>query len=266
MEITLVNPILDSLDGYYSGDAENRQEDRIGLLVDLMKTNTDLIVTSNNYLAFRPSSRISERCEIKSFVENEILPLFPSDISPKPVVLGFDLLTEDIKFNPYNGIDAIVVYLEVNNGKLTYKTHIWECWEDSEFKLCDQAGFLKQNKFRFFSLCSKKIGLLSCGDIAKYCHNNMKNLEVCDIYLDLSHASLIGRTSQCRYSPNIIKEGKANYILGTQQRGTYPRKNLKEQRNPYVFQNKSIITCKEEIEMMESNQLEFMITSVYIKP
>lgn len=181
---------------------------------------TDLIVTSNNFFAFRPTNFSNA----KNFIIKEVIPMLNEGISQKiPIVLGFDLFGEkalhkdwNTLYNPYKGIDSIVCFLDVKNNHYEYRTHVWECWADK--RGCDQKGFLEQNESRVFTFRGIKFGLLSCGDIAMYCHARGELLPEVDVYLDLSHRSLRGHCSQNVVSRRLIgKWRKCSYVFITQQ-------------------------------------------------
>lgn len=151
------------------------------------------------------------------------------------------MLASNIRFNPYQtGIDAIVCYLAVDEREYKYSTHIWECWENQ--RICSQACFKNQNKNRVFSFNSKLFGLLSCGDIARYCHSDGQILPKVDIYLNLSHKSLKGWTSQNRIPKKILFDwGKAQLVLCTQQVKNINR-YLNNNNYPYIFWKNLSIT------------------------
>ena len=199
----------------YCNDAWN-YEKRVAMLekaIDIAPT--DLVVTSNNFLAFD----LTYFSNAKDFIVKEIIPMLNEGLSQKiPVVLGFDLFGEDAPYNPYRGIDSVVCFIDVKNNHYEYRTHIWECWADK--RECDQKGFSEQKESRIFTFQSIKFGLLSCGDVAIYCHNRGELLPEVDIYLDLSHRSLRGHCSQNVVSPRLISEWrKCSYIFVTQHVG-----------------------------------------------
>jgi len=216
-----------------------------------------LIITSHNFFAFYPDSRLNGR----EFIEKEIISRLQEKIeNKKPLIIGFDLLPSNMRsnpvksktgqrrtkgategsdlntsFNPYDrGIDAIVCYLKVEQNSYAYGTHIWECWQDKGE--CSKAGIEDQYEKRAFSLGGKRIGLLSCGDIARYCHDDGELLPKVDIYVDLSHRSLGGWTSQNKIPPMLIEDwGKCSYVLVTQQVQYACTSYLKSKKYPYIF-------------------------------
>ena len=80
-----------------------------------------------------------------------------------------------------------------------------------------------------------RIGLLSCGDIAGYCHNYGMILPQVDVYIDLSHKSLSGHTSQRQIPPKILSSWeKSKYVLITQQ-VKHVSRYIIDRRYPYIF-------------------------------
>lgn len=233
MKIRLIVPQCGYfLENKYSKDSWD-YEKRLEILEKAINiAQTDLIVTSNNFLAFD----LPCFANAKDFIVKKIMPMLNKGVSQKiPLVLGFDLFGEKAPYNPYDGIDSVVCFLDVKNDYYEYRTHIWECWR--ELRKCDQKGFSEQNKNRIFTLRDTKFGLLSCGDVAMYCHNKGKLLPEVDVYLDLSHRSLPGHCSQRQISPRLIDEfQKCSYVFVTQNVGNQTINRYYRERNyPYIF-------------------------------
>jgi hypothetical protein len=231
MKIRMVIPECRNFYGGYCKEAENFDL-RVEILKQAMDDNSvNLIVTSHNFFVFHPHCLIEPPCFIGENILNKLNGNDFDNIR-KPLVLGFDLLTSNIKFNPYEkGIDAIVCFLDVVEEKYKHVTHIWECWEgDSD---CSKSCFIEQNKNRVFKLSNKSFGLLSCGDIAGYCHSYGEILPEVDIYLNLSHKSLKGHTSQNHIPSKILSWKEAQLILGTQQVKNTGR--YLNNKYPYIF-------------------------------
>jgi len=100
---------------------------------------------------------------------------------------------------------------------------------------CSKIGIEDQYQKRVISLSGVTVGLLSCGDIASYCHEKGNLLPKVNIYVDLSHKSLRGHTSQNKIPPKLVNGwNKCNFVLVTQQvQNVY--NYLKNQRYPYIF-------------------------------
>lgn len=246
MKIRLLIPECEKFNGYYSYESKDL-EGRIDLLNYIMKLGTEisLVVTSHNYFQFN-SKPISD---IKNFIEQRLIPSLNKGIQNKiPLVYGFDFVLNKgrskkkvkiIKYgtalNPYGGISAVVCFLKVLNKSYVYGTHIWECW--SGVDNCDPSNFKKQNKNRLFKLGSVSYGLLSCGDIADYCHNNGILLPEVNIYLDLSHKSLTGRTSQYNVPYDMVNEWKkCKHVLITHQvKSSTISKYIRDQYYPFIY-------------------------------
>ena len=236
MKFRLIIPQYKDFEGGWCENSKNI-ESRIEVLKDSMNNNINMVITSHNYFIFFPSCLV----DIRKFVENEIINRLHNRISSKerrkPIIVGFDLFNDHIKFNPYDrGIDAVVCFIKkTNNSNYVYGTHIWECWEGKKY--CSQTCFLAQNNARVFKVCNYKIGLLSCGDIARYCHDDGKLLPEVDIYIDLSHYSLRGDSSQYKIPKKIINEWKkADMVIVTQQVKSV-KKYVNQQKYPYIFHN-----------------------------
>ena len=243
MNIRLVIPECKEWNGWYCSESDYIDL-RIKILKKAMENNDsspsiDLVVTSHNFFAFYPQCLVDSQSFIEENIVEKLNENLPNSIR-KPLVLGFDLLTSNIKFNPYQtGIDAIVCFLDINNENgYKYSTHIWECWEEK--KQCSQACFKDQNQNRIFYFNDKLFGLLSCGDIARYCHSDGQILPRVDIYLDLSHKSLKGWSSQNRIPRKILSDWrKAQLVLCTQQvKNT--RQYIRTNQYPYIFTNLQI--------------------------
>lgn len=187
--IRLVIPICEddeiSNEYYCEQSKPNNHEIRKLILQKAMEYEAkriDLIVTSNNFLSFFPPKKIEGKEQIGKLVTDVLKELRHK----KPLILGFDLLTKAIVFNPYGGINATVCFLDVmGRNKYECKRQIWECWEDKS--KCNKSCIVDQNCERIFCNKDKKICLLSCGDILGYCHAYGKNLPDADIYLGLAH-------------------------------------------------------------------------------
>ena len=238
MKLRLIIPKCTNWNGWYCCDADDI-ESRLSILKDSMKDNSvNLIITSHNFFSFFPHCLINHKRIVKKLIKK--LHKSIDEGVRKPIIVGLDLLTPNKKFNPFkSGINAIVYFIGKNNeNKYQYITHIWQCWEGKQ--KCCKACFQKQNQSRVIKFYSKKIGLLSCGDIASCCHNNGNLLPNVDIYVDLSHKSLRGLTSQNRISPKIINHWqKANVVLVTQQVNNV-RSYIKNQSYPYIFSNPGV--------------------------
>ena len=230
MKVRLLIPECKDWDGWYCKDAEN--SNRIKILDKAAKDkDIDLVVTSHNFFSFYPSSLI----KAENFIIETLIPLLKDIQNKKPIILGFDLRTQEIRFNPFNsGIDAAVCFLTIDaNKNYIYETHILECWKDKN--VCSQECFRKQNPKRFVMYDNYRIGLLSCGDISRYCHNNGRILPQVDVYIDLSHKSLRGWAHQRKTSPKIISPWrKSRYVLVTQQVKDVSR-YIKKRSYPFIF-------------------------------
>jgi hypothetical protein len=244
MKIRLIIPKCKNFNGWYC-ETSNDIDQRIEMLNQAMKEgdNIRLIITSHNFFTFHSNSSISAR----EFIIEKIIPILEEKIkSRKPLVFGFDFLRSSRTtkkqmskkkvrraFNPYGGISAVVCHIEVRNNSYIYKTHVWECWQDRD--KCNTECFEKQNKSRIFSLGDKTIGLLSCGDIARNCHNDGELLPKVNVYVDLSHKSLRGWSSQNRIPTKLLKDwNKCDHVLIPQQVkdiSTY----LGDKKYPYIF-------------------------------
>lgn len=195
MKIRLVIPICDSrkiINVFYCEDSfPEHISFRKSLLCKAMLHDSEdvqLIVTSNNFFTFSPNQLLSG----KQFIECYLIPEIMDIRGKKPLIIGVDLYNDRIKFNPYNGIDSLVAFLEVKDGRFVYATHIWECWGGQ--RRCDSSGFIEQNKNRVIRPFKDNypICLLSCGDILAICHDSGKSLPPVGerekfIYLDLAH-------------------------------------------------------------------------------
>ena len=221
--IRLIIPECKNFDGSYCCYGNGHRidnDDRIAVLKESCNLgdgeNIGLIVTSHNFFSYYPDRLVKG----KNFIEEKVIHDLNSLPKNIPLVLGFDLATKRISFNPFNGIDAIVCFFNIENNEYKYSRHIWEVWESDD---PNPSGFLEQN--RTFDLCGFKIGLLSCGDISPSCHCDGVLLPEVDIYLDLSHVSLSGcYTPQKNQPPKIINDykthdnkNKAKYVFVTQQ-------------------------------------------------
>ena len=244
MKIRLLIPECEGFNGYCSYESKDIVG-RIELLNHLMNIGNgiSLVVTSNNYFQFNTKPK----ADVKNFTKQILIPCLNKGIKNKiPVVFGFDFILRKgttkkkakvikygSKLNPYGGINAVVTFLNVSNNSFVYGNHIWECWEGKG--KCDPSNFEKQNNNRVFKFRNKTFGLLSCGDIARYCHGEGKRLPSVDIYLDLSHSSLRGWSSQNRVPTTLIRTWrKAKQVFVTQQVkdvSTY----LYERKYPYIF-------------------------------
>ncbi len=227
MKIRLLIPECEGFDGFWSYESKDKVG-RIELLNNVMNLGNgiSLVVTSNNYFQFNTKPRT----DLENFIKQILIPSLNKGIKNKvPLVLGFDFVLNRrtsktkgkvIKYsrtvNPYGGFDAVVAFLKVSGNSYVYGTHIWECWQ-SKGK-CDPSSFEKQNENRVFKFGGTKIGLLSCGDIANYCHDYGKLLPQANTYLDLSHKSLNGRTSQYHVPYDMVEKWrKCKYVLVTHQ-------------------------------------------------
>ena len=182
--IRLIIPICEDdeiINGYYS---KQSMPDNFAIRKNILKKsieyegdNIDLVITSNNYFTFSPSSILKGN----QFVEEYILRELNYLTYKKPLIIGFDLINNRIVFNPYRGISAMVCLITVDdNNQYKYVTHIWECWADKGN--CDQSGFIEQNDRRLTDINNNKICLLSCGDILSCCHDSGRNLPDANIY------------------------------------------------------------------------------------
>jgi len=242
MKFRLIIPQCHNFSGWWCENSKNI-ESRLEVLQNSMDNDEiDIIITSHNYFIFFPSCLV----DIRKFVEKQIINHLLNKISSerrKPIILGFDILNQHIIFNPYStGIDAVVCFIDLNNnGNYIYNTHIWECWEETKVgKKCSQPCFLAQNNARLIRFSNYIIGLLSCGDIARYCHDDGKLLPQVDIYIDLSHKSLKGDTSQLKVPPKIVNEwGKADMVIVTQQVKNVNR--YQQKKYPYIFYNNKFV-------------------------
>jgi len=224
MIIRLIIPLCNAPKGGYCDDALNFQG-RLQILQNAMQPDVDLIVTSHNFFDFSSCNHINLNnicVNIVAFINTHIINYLNCLEIKRPIVLGFDIKRGG-NINPYGGIDAIVCFLDIDQNKYQYKTHIWECWKSSG--RCNTIKcFQAQNNKRFFSLNTKKIGLLSCGDMYTYCNkrNGVSYLGNPDVYLDLAHLSLpFQRTCN---SVNVNLSNQAKYVLITQQ---YQQNNFK---------------------------------------
>ena len=269
MKIRLIIPKCENFNGWYC-EASSDIDQRVEMLNQVMKErdNIRLIITSHNFLTFYSKSGISA----KEFIVTKIIRTLEEKIeNKKPLVIGFDLLRSNQAkkqigkkkirgdFNPYGGIDAIVCYIKVENNSYVYRTHLWECWQGKGE--CNPKYFEEQNESRIFSLGGRTIGLLSCGDIARYCHNDGVLLPKVDIYADLSHKSLIGWSSQNRIPSKMIKIwNKCEYVLITQQVkdiSTY----LSNREYPYIFPKNTTHKVKE---LFVKGESKGVVIDVYI--
>ena len=255
---------------YICADSHRNIDGRIEMLQYSMVFNneTDLLVTSHNFFSFPIDNSIRHNCYENpycfrhSFIEPKIIKLLNEKVEcKKPLIIGFDFMTstkakkgkvkprkgkqgkklanQEFNPNPYGGIPAVVLYLKVKNNRFHYRTHIWECWGWNEEGECNSNGFSAQNGSRTFQFRRKIFGLLSCGDIARYCHNNGQRLRKVDIYVDLSHRSLKGRLIHYRMARELISENKCCYVLITHQ---VTRNTIKRYCNnnyyPWIFPNR----------------------------
>ncbi|TES93717.1 MAG: hypothetical protein E3J87_01645 [Candidatus Cloacimonadota bacterium] len=217
--------------GFYCVDYENSS--RVKILEECCKEkDLDLIVTSNNFFHFSPRQLVSA----EDFIQEELIPLLNEGIQrrKKPIVIGFDLLNSEPRFNPFpTGIDAVVCFLNVNSrNNFIYKTHIWECWQESkDYNIVE--CFNAQENNRYFTFKGYCIGLLSCGDMYKYSNNRngISYLRQVNIYIALAHSSLKGRT---KMSINCNLIHYADYIFVTQQERNVS-KYIQNGRYPYIF-------------------------------
>lgn len=230
MKIRLVIPECKDWDGWYCKDAESSHRIRI-LEKAAQEKDIDLILTSHNFFSFYQSHLI----KAENFIKETLIPLLNYIPNKKPIILGFDLLAKKIRFNPFDsGIDSVVCFLTIDaNKNYLYETHVWECWEAK--KRCGQECFSAQKLKRVVDFMNYRIGLLSCGDISRYCHNSGRILPPVDVYIDLSHKSLRGWAPQRKTSPKIISLwGKSRYVLITQQVNNVSR-YIKKRSYPFIF-------------------------------
>ena len=157
-----------------------------------------MVITSHNFFDFsnrnlRWHGNAQQKNQqlinfIINFINHQILPC------KIPLVIGVDINRGSI-INPYNGIDSVVIFLDVSQNKYVYLTHIWESWRGPRRNL---KGFMAQSRNRYISFKNHAIGLLSCGDMYKYInqgHLTPSPGVYLDIYIDLAHLSLpLGRT------------------------------------------------------------------------
>ena len=111
----------------------------------------DLVVTPHNFICCCLDELVID-FEFKNFVNQKIISEISDIPNKKNLILGIDFLNPTRNsYNPYEGIDAVVCALFVENeGNFIYKTHIWECWREKGD--CNQAGFIAQNRNRCFKL------------------------------------------------------------------------------------------------------------------
>jgi len=145
MKIRLLIPeCKDWHEGWYC-KASNDIDQRVEILKQSLNRadDIDLLITSHNFFAFYPSSKVI----VKEFIEDEIIQRLQERIEKKkPLIIGFDLLTPNtrfnrakkgkvqgktqegdlsVRFNPYDrGIDALVCYIKVEHNSYVYGTHI----------------------------------------------------------------------------------------------------------------------------------------------
>ncbi len=142
MKIRILIPQCGEFEGYYCKSA-TQIDKRINLLRESIKRDFDLLVTSHNFFTFYPNREES----VENFIKRELTPKLNELDDKIPIILGFDLLTPNIRFNPFStGIDALVIALNVKNNKYIYGTHIWECWENRNN--CNNKCFENQNPKR----------------------------------------------------------------------------------------------------------------------
>ena len=231
---------------YMCSDSYRNIDERIEMLQYSMvfKNKMDFVVTSHNFFSFPIDNSVTQNCYKNSdcfrqrFIEPKIIELLNKKVEcKKPLIIGFDLLAsakakkssiksekkgkskksinQESNPNPYGGIPAVVLYLKVKNNEYVYGTHIWECWRAP--RSCNSQCFSAQNRNRVINFRKRKIGLLSCGDIAEYCHNNGQLLPKVDIYVDLSHKFLTGRAFHLRMASVLINQNKSKYVFITHQ-------------------------------------------------
>lgn len=272
MKIRLLIPQCDNWHGAWycndsiihidNGNIREYDHIRIHTLNASMQKDFDLLVTSNNFFKFYLSVN---QFNIVDFINNILIPWLNMKIENKiPLIIGFDIATPGKKenkskktkkgkksketseeeFNPYGGIDAVVAYFDVRRNSYVYRTHIWECWSDiNEYGQPDYKCFRNQEDLRYIDDFAKgnRIGLLSCGDIARYCHGNGNFLEKAKKYINLSHCSLRGHCSQLKVPPLMINNWrKCEYVFVTQQvRYDSILRYLNQNYYSYVFPNQN---------------------------
>lgn len=240
MKVKLIIPKFQKLnESYYPNQVF---KDRLKVLEQAFLNNDiDLVVTSHNYFCFGSDFKSYSSDDIKKFINNCLITILNPLKNKKPIILGLDFC---FNINPFIGINALVCFLEVDdsNGNYIYKTHIWECWKDQT--CCSSKCFSKQNHKRFICFKDQEIGLLSCGDIANDCHEKGELLKNCDLYIDLSHASLTGHTSQAKIPDEMISKGKSRYVIVTQQvSGPTTILNYKKDGYKYIFPQDTTHQC-----------------------
>lgn len=205
INLRLIVPRCEKLNGLYCNDANNIKERLTILNKSMSRNGIDLIVTSQNYFYFNPPNCVAIN-NAEQYIRNQIIPLLNKNIKNKiPIALGFDLQTQQ-RSNPCpSGIDAIVCFLLVDtlNDCFVYNTHIWESWDNNSQETVIQNSFNSQAQQRVIKVNNVEIGLLSCGDIAKGCHENGAILPPVDLYINLSHASIN------RYNQNLYRIHKS---------------------------------------------------------
>jgi len=206
------------------------------------------VITSNNFFYLKQLSNQSTKCSI---ITRQLIPYLNTLSNKKSLILGFDV---DGVENPYNGINAIVSYLSINNGNFIPTTCIWESW--SVKNNCNVNAF--RNQRRIINLNNNNsIGLMSCGDICPYCWNrDTSNLPNANIWIDLSHMSLRGHTCQNRTPLTILrKRNNVNTIIITHQvtEGTL-NKYLRD-GYPYIFINQNILAFARISPYIRNNNL-----------
>ena len=280
---------------YICSDSYRNIDERTEMLQCSMvfKNKMDLVVTSHNFFSFPIDNSVTQNCYKNSdcfrqrFIEPKIIELLNKKVEcKKPLIIGFDLLAsakakkssiksekkgkskksinQESNPNPYGGIPAVVLYLKVKNNEYVYGTHIWECWRAP--RSCNSQCFSAQNRNRVINFRKRKIGLLSCGDIAEYCHNNGQLLPKVDIYVDLSHRSLNYRSSQFNKPHSMIGRrnhdyNACNFVLITHQvtRNTI-RRYCRDNYYLWVFPNRRYPristreTTRHQVESFEINR------------
>ena len=207
-----------------------KYDERVALLEYAMRDdNIDMIVTSHNFFVLcydDPDQSAKKLLDILDTIDSNI---------KKPIVIGIDFALKIPLCHPYQvNSPSVVYFLDINqNNAYQYITNIWECWENKQ--KCSVRCFRAQNNDRRFRFYSKTVGLLSCGDIAGYCHNNGTFLPYADIYLDLSHESLRGFSSQYWIPPKIINEWKKSHIVIITQQVKSVKRYIRKKRYPYIF-------------------------------
>ena len=210
---------------------------RFDILRKIQDDTIDLIVTPHNFLCFQVNCLFSSQ-EYISFLESKVAKQLQT-YCKNSIILGIDFVGANI--NPYSSNKASVIFFKKNNQQLKYKSHIWEVWTAPG--RCNAQGFIEQNKKRIITINKLgrqyKIGLLSCGDIAYECisSNRIKldYLPAVDIYINLSHKSLTGRTPQYNMNEQMFLEKKCWLNILTHQVSLQTlKKYYKEQAYPFV--------------------------------